>query len=486
MRQRVHGGNHISKRNTDSIGSSPPPHDSAARSWSATNFVPFAVIRHSLYSSLGNPCSATSPPQLFSRLHPWKPAPRWTEFLLFLPPRHPESITRGRSSCLESIHYVWVSAPCGSAESDLPPYCPGTVLALDRGLNDPVGRVRRSRKCVLLLSLLSLVFPEPAGFDDCGIHLVLIQRCDFQSLCGPFSTPINNYGVPLLAWLANMLVRKRSKRMLFLFALAYAFIVFSGYIFFVYTVTLYLLLVTLITNWTHPCDVNGFRARWTPIVRLGFGISLGLALSAIQLFPTFQLLENATRSTSADSFTSTFSFPPENFLAFVWPHFFGWDIKPTGYYYWGRDYYWEMVQYVGILPLILALCGFLVVNRPMKIAFSITTLLSVLLAVGNATPFFAVATAALPFASSFRGPSKWMVIVIFNLATLAAYGADYWIKNCGNGRRSVSFKAKSSRISCRCFLKNAKTFQRRFSPECFSHPVWFSTAPCYICQWSIG
>ena len=81
----------------------------------------------------------------------------------------------------------------------------------------------------------------------------------------------------------------------------------------------------------------------------------GVALSAVQLFASFQEWGELLRSRGVPfRFAAMFSFPPENFLTLLAPHFFG-DVKTVSY--WGRCYLWEMCLFLGVSGLVLAVVG---------------------------------------------------------------------------------------------------------------------------------
>ncbi len=86
-----------------------------------------------------------------------------------------------------------------------------------------------------------------------------------------------------------------------------------------------------------------------PFIGMGLG---GFALAAVQLVPTFQFLALSTRQETSYTFASGYSWPPGYLLTLLVPNFFG-NSGTMGY--WGDGVYEELIFYVGILPLILAL-----------------------------------------------------------------------------------------------------------------------------------
>jgi hypothetical protein len=83
------------------------------------------------------------------------------------------------------------------------------------------------------------------------------------------------------------------------------------------------------------------------------------AFSAIQLFPTLELISLSTRGGAIPFFMSAYgSFPPEHVIRFLAPDIFG-NILQTMYA--GDpilgEIHWEFTYYIGIIPFILAIYG---------------------------------------------------------------------------------------------------------------------------------
>ena len=88
----------------------------------------------------------------------------------------------------------------------------------------------------------------------------------------------------------------------------------------------------------------------------GFVIGAGGALvAAVQLLPTYYLSQYSVRSAGVTyEFATSFSFPPENFITYIAPYFFGSMADSP---YWGRWFLWEVLPYIGILPLVFLIMG---------------------------------------------------------------------------------------------------------------------------------
>ena len=152
-------------------------------------------------------------------------------------------------------------------------------------------------------------------------------------------------------------------------------------------------------------------------------LSLGsLLIPAVQIACGIEASLESVRSQGASlSFAAMFSFPPENFLTFISPRFFG-DMMHLPY--WGRDYLWEMCPFIGVAGLIFAISGAVFGNRRDSLPLILLILALFILALGHLTPIYGVLYHYLPGYSQFRGTSKFIFFASLFMALLAGLGAD--------------------------------------------------------------
>jgi hypothetical protein len=83
-------------------------------------------------------------------------------------------------------------------------------------------------------------------------------------------------------------------------------------------------------------------------------IFAGLALAAVQILPTFELLRNSLRATATYEFFGSFSMPPRFVMTFVAPYVLG---GGNGLLfrapYIDRPFFGEYAAYAGVLTLML-------------------------------------------------------------------------------------------------------------------------------------
>jgi hypothetical protein len=156
-----------------------------------------------------------------------------------------------------------------------------------------------------------------------------------------------------------------------------------------------------------------------------------VAITAIQLFTGLAESGETLRSTGLSyQFASMFSFPPENFVTFLAPNFFG-DMQSLPY--WGRCYVWEVSIFVSVTGLVLAIIG---VSRKSRRDFVMVALLLVL-ALGAHTPLFKLFYYCVPGFDKFRGSSKFVFLASLFLSLLAAYGLDQIIRGGRVARKAI-------------------------------------------------
>jgi hypothetical protein len=156
------------------------------------------------------------------------------------------------------------------------------------------------------------------------------------------------------------------------------------------------------------------------ILGLAFICAGSLLIPAVQITSGFEASLESVRSYGTSwSFATMFSFPPENFLTFLAPKFFG-DIMRLPY--WGRNYLWEMCPFVGVTGLLCALYSAVFGQHRRSLPLILLTLLAVVLALGDHTPVYSILYHYLPGFSQFRGTSKFIFFASLFIVHLAGMG----------------------------------------------------------------
>lgn len=161
--------------------------------------------------------------------------------------------------------------------------------------------------------------------------------------------------------------------------------------------------------------------------------SLFIVLTAVQWIPTFQYISLSARNVDVTDLNNPGWFIPwQHLIQFIAPDYFG---NPATGNYWGTWNYGELVGYVGIIPLFMAL--FALFFRKDKKTFFFGTIFFLSLVFSLPT-FFAKIPYFLniPLVSTSQ-PTRLLFLIDFTLAILAALGFDYFLKN--NERKSIFY-----------------------------------------------
>jgi uncharacterized membrane protein YfhO len=149
-----------------------------------------------------------------------------------------------------------------------------------------------------------------------------------------------------------------------------------------------------------------------------------LVISSVQWIPTLQFIFLSSRSTDVPGFNAPGWFIPwQNLIQFIAPDYFG---NPATLNYWGTWNYGELVGYVGLLPLILAIFSMFYRNDKKTLFFGSIFFVSLIMSLPT---FFSEIPFQLhiPFVETSQ-PTRLLFLADFSLAVLAALGFDYLLK----------------------------------------------------------
>lgn len=148
-------------------------------------------------------------------------------------------------------------------------------------------------------------------------------------------------------------------------------------------------------------------------------LAIGLGLSAMVLLPSFEMARASVRSTFTYEDAAQFSLPPAELVGLLIPGFFGRGPQAA----WGP---WPRVEvgYIGILPLVLAGLSLLFRRSSKTVFMALLALLGLLLALGGYAILDGWLFAFVPGFGQLRAPARFILLLDFGLAVLAAIGLD--------------------------------------------------------------
>ena len=161
-----------------------------------------------------------------------------------------------------------------------------------------------------------------------------------------------------------------------------------------------------------PVDLRQVASRGGLFVG---ALALGIALAAIQVLPSLLLSSLSIRSGGLSLFESgSFSLPAGALGPALLPSFI---YVPSSQ---------EFLAFVGFTATWLAAVGIFAPDRRRFVFFfAALAAVSLILAVGPATPVFRVAHAVIPGFDLFRVPARWLLGLNISLAFLAGIGLDH-------------------------------------------------------------
>jgi len=150
-------------------------------------------------------------------------------------------------------------------------------------------------------------------------------------------------------------------------------------------------------------------------------------VAAVQILPTFEFATQTLRSEGMSYEISTgYSFTPKQAITLFMPEFFGTFLD---YSYWGDRNFWELVVYVGLVPLILSIVALISLfdrgsQKEYKIIFILLATFSFLFAIGKYFPLYEFFYKFVPTFNMFRKPSAMLFVASFSLSVLSGLGLN--------------------------------------------------------------
>lgn len=165
------------------------------------------------------------------------------------------------------------------------------------------------------------------------------------------------------------------------------------------------------------------------VARVGFvvlALVVALSLAAVLYLPVHDYSAYSSRGGAEGGGlefgrATDWSFSPVEMMTFLVPSWLGFG----GSTYWGSMPFTDYPNYMGILPLFLALVGVLSVRKREVLFFGLVAILSLLISFGKHLGFlYKLLYEELPYFNKFRVPVMILVLLQFSVAVLAAYGIE--------------------------------------------------------------
>lgn len=225
---------------------------------------------------------------------------------------------------------------------------------------------------------------------------------------------------PLVLLLARRFLYNQGLSKLLFLTVILCLSIFAGYI----QLTIYLYMLALCFVFFHFLREDKKGKKLKTYFLLVSSFIVPLFLTAVQLLPTFELLQNSARNSYTFDQLSQRLMPIENLITVLVPDFFG---NPASRNYWLPGTYIERVSYIGIVPVIFVFFAWYKRRFPYAIFFAAAALISYLSSL-DIYPVKLVHSLGLPFLST-GVPTRILSVYCFSTSILAAIGFDNWQKD---------------------------------------------------------
>lgn len=179
-----------------------------------------------------------------------------------------------------------------------------------------------------------------------------------------------------------------------------------------------------------------------PGILFVMAILLGLCISAIQFYPAYRYVKEFSpraieeEETEMDEiqryeYATSWSMNSGELVSQFIPNFIGnnatkftanGEVQPT---YWGKNFFKDNSEYIGILPTFLGLIAIIFVRNKRTWFFLGLGAFALIYALGGSTPLYRIFYHLIPNVKHLRAPSMIMFIFSFSFCLLAGFGLDY-------------------------------------------------------------
>ncbi len=172
------------------------------------------------------------------------------------------------------------------------------------------------------------------------------------------------------------------------------------------------------------------REHWTRAAALlAIILVIAFCAGAPQLLPLPEYGRLSLRSISGGFFPMSEKIPYDRLLKGMWPQSIVTGLIPAGAAM-GGDEAWP--YYIGVLPMFLALTGIWKCwSRPWVKFLTVLSVIVFAYSLGEYSPLFGALYALVPYLWILRGASRFVYLISFSLAVIAAFGLDSLLEGAG-------------------------------------------------------
>jgi hypothetical protein len=177
-------------------------------------------------------------------------------------------------------------------------------------------------------------------------------------------------------------------------------------------------------------STQNHRAGWLRSgVVLAATVVAALGIGAAQLLPSFEYGHLALRSISGGWLAMDQKIPYDRLVRGMWPESIITGVFPVGGPMGGEE---AWAYYIGVFPMFLAVTAIWKCWSNLWVRFlAILSVIVFAYTLGEFSPLFGALYATVPFLWMARGASRFVYLISFSLAILAAFGLDTLLDSAG-------------------------------------------------------
>ena len=257
-----------------------------------------------------------------------------------------------------------------------------------------------------------------------GVAFLLTPNLVAVGAFGHGSKLVNCAFIPVIMLLTMRLLRRGDALSFGLLALCAGLQLLRAHVQIVYYTWLAVGLYCLLFLAMKSAEAPAARTRVKRVVFVGLALAVALAFGSLLYLPVLDYSAYSSRGAVEGGGmefgrATDWSFSPVEMMTFLVPSWLGFG----GSTYWGSMPFTDYPNYMGILPLFLALIGLVFVRKREVLFFLLLAVLSLLVSFGkHFEPLYRLLYEGLPYFNKFRVPVMILVLTQFAVAGLAAYG----------------------------------------------------------------
>ncbi len=239
--------------------------------------------------------------------------------------------------------------------------------------------------------------------------------------------------LPLLLFLVERLVSTKKYYWGLVISLVFSLQILAGYIQLFYYTGLITFVFFILLAFIFPQGDKKPNSRL--FLFLIIAAILGVAITAVQVLPTWELTKLSQRQEGLNFEASTgVVWPIQALSLFINPKAYDVYLPTPDFHPLNPDSinYNVIYGYIGIIPLLLALLGILSGRKNRYVViFAIFLFGAFIFGMGSITQLFTILWTIIPGMNYFREPVKILFLIEFSLAVLASFGLDLILNKWG-------------------------------------------------------